>query len=298
MIKQVFVILIGFRVFAVLECLQLVFGDCPVYYEEPCKPDLVKFILFTGKGNITNFHQLNPFNLHLPKEFNAVVPTKILIHGYGGLTIDKAITSIQKAYQVLGYNVILVDWGALSEIPCYATAYLNTWHVGQCIAILAVSLIPLGIDPSFLHLLGFSLGAHIAGFAGANMKKILKVLPGRITGLDPALPFFATLNNEWKLDSSDAKFVDVVHTSAGTFGKIEAVAHADFYMNGGILQPACYEAPYPPLCSHVMAGIYFAESINSDKNFIGLQCDNLANYVLGLCSNRAKAVMGEYINKR
>src|SRR5699024_8637081 len=116
-------------------------------------------------------------------------------------------------------NNISVDWGPLSEVPCYTTAYLNTWHVGQCVAILAVSLIPLGVNPSFLHLIGFSLGAHIAGFTGANLKKSLQVLPGRITGLDPALPFFATPANEWKLDSSDAKFVDIVHTSSGSFGK-------------------------------------------------------------------------------
>jgi pancreatic lipase-related protein 2 len=104
---------------------------------------------------------------------------------------------------------------------------------------------------------GFSLGAHIAGFTGANIKRALKVLPGRITGLDPALPFFATLNEEWKLDTSDAKFVDVVHTSAGTFGKIEALGHVDFYMNGGSLQPACYEAPCMNLLVRDSLRFYF-----------------------------------------
>lgn len=57
--------------------------------------------------------------------------------------------------------------------------------------------------------------------------------------MDPALPFFATLKNDWKLDPSDADFVDVIHTSAGSFGKIEATGHVDFYLNGGYLQPAC-----------------------------------------------------------
>lgn len=60
-----------------------------------------------------------------------------------------------------------------------------------------------------------------------------------IPGLDPALPFFATLKNEWKLDPLDAEFVDVIHTSAGSFGKIEAAGHVDFYVNGGYSQPAC-----------------------------------------------------------
>lgn len=57
--------------------------------------------------------------------------------------------------------------------------------------------------------------------------------------MDPALPFFATLNSDWKLDKNDADFVDVIHTSAGTFGKLEATGHVDFYVNGGSLQPSC-----------------------------------------------------------
>jgi hypothetical protein len=199
MINQVFVIcfcsvIIILEYCFLVDCLQLFFGDCPVYYEEPCRPDIVKFILTSRTGNVTNLYQLNPFKVHLPSNFNKLTPIKILIHGYGGMVIDKAIKSVRKAYQAIGYNVILVDWGPLSQIPCYATAYLNTWHVGQCIAILAVSLIPLGIDPSLLHLVGFSLGAHIAGFTGANIKRALKVRPGRITGLDPALPLWRPLS--------------------------------------------------------------------------------------------------------
>lgn len=61
-------------------------------------------------------------------------------------------------------------------------------------------------------------------------------------GLDPALPLFATLNDQWKLDPSDAEFVDVIHTGAGYFGKIEATGHVDFYVNGGYIQPACKNA--------------------------------------------------------
>lgn len=60
-----------------------------------------------------------------------------------------------------------------------------------------------------------------------------------IVGLDPALPFFATNNLNRKLDASDADFVDVIHSNAGIFGKIEPSGHLDFYMNGGQIQPAC-----------------------------------------------------------
>ena len=58
-------------------------------------------------------------------------------------------------------------------------------------------------------------------------------------GLDPALPFFATARQHWKLDLTDADFVDVIHTNAGIFGKIETCGHVDFYINNGQSQPSC-----------------------------------------------------------
>lgn len=58
-------------------------------------------------------------------------------------------------------------------------------------------------------------------------------------GLDPALPFFTSSDHRSKLDKSDARFVDVIHTNVGVFGKIEPSGHIDFYVNGGKTQIAC-----------------------------------------------------------
>ncbi|KAJ8917649.1 hypothetical protein NQ315_005096 [Exocentrus adspersus] len=276
---------------------QLFMGGCPIYFEEACSPDMVKFVLSSKSRSGNSFYYLDPYNPGLPVGFNVLVPLKVVIHGYGGLGMDVAIGNVTQAYQERGYNVIIVDWGLLSSLPCYVPAYLNTWHVGQCIATLFLNLIPLGVNPSFVHAIGFSLGAHIAGLTGLNLRNSLGYSFRRITGLDPALPFFATFNNEWKLDPSDAYFVDIIHTSAGTFGKLEASGHADFYVNGGSIQPFCYNKRYPPVCSHMAAGLYFAESIRGNtKKFIGVECDNIANYLLGLCTNGRKAVMGESVN--
>lgn len=68
------------------------------------------------------------------------------------------------------------------------------------------------------------------------------------TGLDPALPFFATLKPDWKLDSTDAEFVDIIHTNSGIYGKVEATGHTDFYVNGGTFQPRC--ANHKSMFSH------------------------------------------------
>lgn len=90
-----------------------------------------------------------------------------------------------------------------------------------------------------IHAIGFSLGAHVVAFTSNVLENRTHIRFERITGLDPALPFFATTNDEWKLDRSDADFVDVIHTNSGLFGKIEQCGDIDFYVNGGRMQPRC-----------------------------------------------------------
>lgn len=53
---------------------------------------------------------------------------------------------------------------------------------------------------------------------------------------------FITASAKDKLDESDAEFVDVIHSNALVQGQVERCGHADFYMNGGILQPGCFQS--------------------------------------------------------
>jgi len=52
-------------------------------------------------------------------------------------------------------------------------------------------------------------------------------------------PSFDIKTKAGKLDSDDAKFVDIVHSNAGKLGYFGLLGHVDFYPNGGILQPNC-----------------------------------------------------------
>lgn len=90
-----------------MKAIQLTLGGCPIYYDEPCQGDSVRFILSSPIGFRTAFRLVDPFYPVLPRYFNRSVPVKMLIHGYGGLGIDTAIKNVTKAYQHVGYNVIV-----------------------------------------------------------------------------------------------------------------------------------------------------------------------------------------------
>lgn len=101
----------------------------------------------------------------------------------------------------------------------------------------------LNIPLKKFHILGHSLGAHVAGFAGKEVFRRLGKKIGRVTGLDAAGPLFempVPVDEDTRLSKRDAEFVDCVHTDGGIFGMTKAIAHVDFYPNGGVpRQPGC-----------------------------------------------------------
>lgn len=78
-----------------------------------------------------------------------------------------------KAYLAQGeYNIIVVDWNPLALAPCYVQAVENVELVAKCAAQLLDSLFEtrVEVDISQTHIIGFSLGAHVAGLTAANLK--------------------------------------------------------------------------------------------------------------------------------
>ncbi|XP_012251299.2 lipase member H [Athalia rosae] len=266
-------------------------GPCLVKTNNTCPDDEVTFFLYTRK-NMNDSQQINISKFGSSNirqtDFNANNPTKIIIHGYNSDMFLDTLVSIRTEYLTRGeYNAIAVDWHRLAVAPCYPVAVHNVPHVGNCVAQL-IDIIKKETGAKDIHVIGFSLGAHVPAFSARALRPYK--IP-RITGLDPAMPLFITVSKDEKLDSEDADFVDVFHTNAFIQGKVEASGHIDFYMNGGINQPGCWEKRNPFGCNHHRAAVYFAESINSDIGFWGWPCPGLLSYLLGLCPPRFPAVL-------
>ena len=78
-------------------------------------------------------------------------------------------------------NVVLVDWFR-GSFPPYLQAAGNTRLVGAMIAELIKFLISqTQSSPDLYHVIGFSLGSHIAGYAGSRLNQD-GLIVGRITG--------------------------------------------------------------------------------------------------------------------
>lgn len=71
----------------------------------------------------------------------------------------------------------------MAPSPCYPTAVHNTRHAGECLAQMLTTLRKIGAKN--VHVIGFSLGAHVPNFAAVAMRP--QVIE-RVTGKSFKIP--------------------------------------------------------------------------------------------------------------
>jgi len=157
--------------------------------------------------------------------------TYFIVHGF----ITDSSGFREQAEQIaskLGGRVILVDWSWGSRRPVwdYSKSAADTEIVGREI----VQYMKFnGIAGADTTIVGHSLGAQVAGFAGLYAWKDSQV--GKLQAIyaeDPAGPGFEDQpSRDKRLDFSDADDVYVIHTTT-RWGDENKIGHVDVYVDG------------------------------------------------------------------
>lgn len=108
-----------------------------------------------------------------------------------------------------------------------------------------------------------------------------------LTGFDPAMPLWG--ESSGRIRSSDAAYVEIIHTNGGYAGLNEPLGHNDFYPNGGSHQPGCGLLDFG--CSHSRSWAYFASSLDN-QGFMAILCHNYDEMDDGKCANLGSLYMG------
>uniref|UniRef100_A0A7N5JAM0 Lipase I n=1 Tax=Ailuropoda melanoleuca TaxID=9646 RepID=A0A7N5JAM0_AILME len=218
-------------------------------------PQTEIFLMLYTRNNLNCaeplFEQSNSLNVN----FSISKKTVWLIHGYR--PTGSAPSWLQRFLRILlnqdDINIIVVDWNRGATTFLYNRAVKNTRKVAMSLSGYIRNLLKHGASLDNFHFIGISLGAHISGFVG----KIFQGQLGRITGLDPAGPKFSGKSFNDRLDHTDAKFVDVIHSDTNGIKFIK--------------------------CDHQRAVYLFMASLETNCNFISFPCPSYEDFKAGSC---------------
>ncbi|KAK6305936.1 hypothetical protein J4Q44_G00228610 [Coregonus suidteri] len=231
--------------------------------------------------------------------FNVTAKTFFIIHGWtmSGMFeswMRKLVAAMMQREPEA--NVVIVDWLPMAH-QLYPDAVNHTHQVGLSVATTINWLqeeqqLPL----QNVHLIGYSLGAHVAGHAGTSVRGTV----GRITGLDPAGPMFEGVGDDKRLSSGDADFVDILHTYTRealgvSIGIQQPIGDVDIYPNGGDVQPGCALSEVLTSatggsfmdvikCEHERSVLLFVDSLMSNEYMsLAYQCTDPERFKKGIC---------------
>ncbi|XP_070492769.1 vitellogenin-1-like [Chironomus tepperi] len=269
--------------------IALAAGNSTESFKQP-KNEEINYVLLTENENVS-IPVTDSVRLWAHEKFDPSKKVVVMITGWNS-DIDSENTAadeLWKAYKSRGdTNFILIDTARYVD-TLYAWSAFNTQELGKAVGKGLAELINY-VPLENIHVMGHSLGAHIAGSAGKTFQHETDKLLPRITAFDPAKPCFGEGESLQGVGRGDAEFVDVIHSDAGGLGKPEAIGDADFFPNGIVpLMPGCFTI----FCSHSRAWEYYAETVykGNENNFIAKKCGSLHSFEINACI-RQEVAMG------
>lgn len=163
--------------------------------------------------------------------------TVIYVHGFTENQQSESVREIVEAYLTRNdFNILTVDWSLLAKDNYIFASSVHLPKVGKALGDELFLMLRSSLDIDKLHLVGHSLGGHLIGEVS---RQILDRSNGtmklkRLSALDPAFPSFYIIELAKPLSANDAEFVDVIHTSAWSYGTPFRTGTVDFWPNGGV----------------------------------------------------------------
>ncbi|KAJ8917667.1 hypothetical protein NQ315_005114 [Exocentrus adspersus] len=220
---------------------------------------------------------------HVAKEhLIRTAPTVLLIHGWTTSDVSPWCKLLKDGYFKLGaHNIIYVNWRNAGNKD-FAVSCANAKPIGGFIA---QFLLDTEIPLENVHVVGFSLGAHVASNVGKFVFEHTGKKLSRITALDPTGPVFQRSGYNTKIFIYDAEFVDVIHTDIQYFGYSRPIGHVDFY-------------PNKVNCSHERSTLYFVESLTRKAKALEAKYEEITGEPhVTVKENGKEVVFGQHVDK-
>ncbi|KAM4627634.1 phospholipase A1 member A-like [Polymixia lowei] len=209
-------------------------------------------------------------------------PTVVIVPGRRPPTVQPSwVRVMAQELLVLGQkNVLVADW----LVPPEQEITDGVQQIGERLAQAIRALLERGSSPEMFHLIGFGVGAHVAGLAGRCLDGTI----GRITGeIHLRGSFFDTIRGS---NISSDRFVQLItNEPVAALGFVRPLGHVDFYIGEGHQLPGCPQALMHGeqylLCSHHRAFKLFTSSIQAPCPLIALPCDSVSAFKKALCTH-------------
>lgn len=261
-----------------------------------------------GKPSFRSSDNLQQVYIDDPDVQNKLQFTKsITFITHGWLGNHSSYWMLQSASDILQYtdsSVCLVAWDHLAKYVYPQVAQQHAPRVSEYMTRFVRFLNQQGIPPQNMTLVGHSIGAHVCGQVGHNLGGKI----AEIYGLDPAGPMFThptRQESSFRLDSTDAGYVQMIVTTRVILGVNYGDGHANFYPNGGTSPQKSCDSPgtsssdwaQEVSCSHSYATVLFQCSINPAVSYEARRCRDWVLFKRGLCNANQIDMLGLHSRK-